>query len=67
MPLQKSRYDVRAERERYAAIVRQPASDVFIRIRPEEVTKDAFGGTKKKKENKYERDEETKSPPPSYG
>jgi len=40
--LQKSRYDVRAECERHATIVRQPPIDAFIRIRPEEVTKNTF-------------------------
>ena len=40
--LQKTRYNVRAKSERYPATVLPPASDVFIRIRPEQVTKDAF-------------------------
>jgi len=50
--LQKSRYDVWAKRERYAAIVGQPPSDGFIRIRPEEVTKDAFADRRREKKRK---------------
>lgn len=44
MFLQKTRYDVRTERERDAAVVLAPACDVLIRVRPQKVTEQATVG-----------------------
>lgn len=38
MLLQESRDDIRSEGERYASVIFAPASDVFVRVRPQKVT-----------------------------